>query len=191
MKTFKDLFRKTEILVKTRKITCHVPRVKTNANKFVVYPKFLKAVKSCVCQDNILLLSFVHSDTAFFIDWKLFCFSLSQFFDFWPECLDNVYLSHCFYSLDQIFFIIIFDAFMSDNFFFFEHANELIHMQICLTSFVEFMMVLNQTENQPFGDELLLVLSFENLGESPWKTLMEELFFLSKDVGYRKRIQFY
>ena len=56
---------------------------------------------------------------------------------------------------------------MSDNFFFFEHANELIHMQICLTSFVEFMMVLNQTENQPFGDELLLVLSFENLGESP------------------------
>ena len=36
-------------------------------------------------------------------------------------------------------------AFVLDNFCFFEHANELEHVQIHLTSFIEFTMVLNQT----------------------------------------------
>ena len=41
-------------------------------------------------------------------------------------------------------FINIF-AFVLDNFCFFEHANELAHVQTHLTSFIEFTMVLNQT----------------------------------------------
>ena len=38
---------------------------------------------------------------------------------------------HCFYNIDQIYFISIFHVFILDNFF--EHANKLIHVQIHLT----------------------------------------------------------
>ena len=39
---------------------------------------------------------------------------------------------YCFYSIDQIYFISIFYVFILDNNFF-EHVNELIHVQIHLT----------------------------------------------------------
>ena len=42
--------------------------------KFAVRAKFLEAMQSFVCQYNILLLSFVYFDPAFFIGWKSICF---------------------------------------------------------------------------------------------------------------------
>ena len=44
----------------------------------------------------------------------------------------------CFQNHDQIYFIKIFYAFVLDNnFFFFEHANQSMHVQTRLTSFIE------------------------------------------------------
>ena len=48
------------------------------------------------CMPNILLLSFVYFEPTFFIGWKLFYF-LSK-----HEHLNNVWLFHCFWNLDQI-----------------------------------------------------------------------------------------
>ena len=45
----------------------------------------------------------------------------------------------------QIYFLNIFYAFILDKFCFFEHANEKTCMQIHLTSFMEFTMILNQS----------------------------------------------
>ena len=53
----------------------------------------------------------------------------------------------------QIYFLNIFYAFILDKFCFFEHANEKTFMQIHLTSFMEFTMILNQS--YPFRAELL------------------------------------
>ena len=47
--------------------TNSVHNVQTHVNKFVVYAKFLEAVQNFICQYNILLLSFVYFDPAFFI----------------------------------------------------------------------------------------------------------------------------
>ena len=66
----------------------------------------------------------------------------------WHSWLGNcniVSTAYSFYDLDQIFFINIFYAFLLNNFCFFEQANELIHVQIRLTSFIKFTMILNQT----------------------------------------------
>ena len=47
--------------------TNHIHNLKIYAKKFVVYTKFLEAIQSFVHQYNILLLSFVYFDPAFFI----------------------------------------------------------------------------------------------------------------------------
>ena len=49
-----------------------------------------------------------------------------------------------FYYFINIFYTFVY-AFVLDNFRFFEPANEKIHSQIHLTSFIEFTMILNQT----------------------------------------------
>ena len=50
-----------------------------------------------------------------------------------------------FYYFINIFYTFVY-AFVLDNFRFFEPANEKIHSQIHLTSFIEFTMILNQTK---------------------------------------------
>ena len=79
------------------------------ANKFAVYIKFLEAIQGFICQNDILLLSSICSDPAFFIGWQLFFFTLI----FYRWCLDNV-KSFCyyFYNLDEIYSITIFYAFI-------------------------------------------------------------------------------
>lgn len=46
------------------------------ANKFAVYIKFLEAIQGFICQNDILLLSSICSDPAFFIGWQLLCIFL-------------------------------------------------------------------------------------------------------------------
>ena len=84
--------------------------------------------------------------TAFFIGWELFSF-LVNISIFWLDCLDKVLsFYYCLDNIDQIYLINMFCAFILDNTFsFFEYANELIHMQIHLISFIKFIMILNQT----------------------------------------------
>lgn len=49
-------------------IASHVHYVQMNINKFVVYTRFLEAVKGLIHQYNVLLLSVAYSDPVFFID---------------------------------------------------------------------------------------------------------------------------
>ena len=53
--------------IKRQGATKRIHIVKMYAKKFVVYPKFLDTVQTFVCQYNMLLLSLVYPDPAFFI----------------------------------------------------------------------------------------------------------------------------
>ena len=57
------------------------------ANKIVVYAKFVEAVQRFVRQYNIPLLSYVFSDPAFFIGWKLFCAFVYLYLFTWKSSL--------------------------------------------------------------------------------------------------------
>ena len=114
-----------------------IHNIKMYANKFVVYAKFLEAIQNFVCQCNILLLPFVYFDPTFFIGWKLFVFIfvyLNLLIWMFRQCLiiPLLYLQSPSNLLYQHFLF-----FLDNNFFFFNHASELTHMQIHL--------ILNQT----------------------------------------------
>ena len=46
--------------------------IQVYANKYVVHTKFLEAVQSFVCQNNMFLLTFAYFDPAFLIGRNLF-----------------------------------------------------------------------------------------------------------------------
>ena len=69
---------------------------------------------------------------------------------------------------------------LDNNFCFFQHANELIYVQIHLTSSTEFRMILNQALKQPFGPELIYIKNIcilKFLVKDLQKKLMKESYF--------------
>ena len=74
---------------------------------------------------------------------------------------------------NQIYFINIFYAFVLDNnFCFFEHANELIHMLTHLTSFIEFKMILNKLR----GSYLQLGYFVLNVYWKSWRNSLKNTY---------------
>ena len=66
--------------------------------------------------------------------------------------------------------------------FLFEHASELIHVQIHLTSVIEFMMILNKTQKQRFGTKPFFIKNvLKIMGKVLEKILWEKV--ISGTVG--------
>ena len=109
-----------------------------------MYAMSLEAENIFVRQCDMVLLYSNYFDPAFFIVWFFFC--LSQPFELNIYIMFNRSTNVSTLLNSKFIKINIFYAFILDNnFCFFEHANELIHVQIHLTSFIELTVILNQT----------------------------------------------